>query len=703
MHTFRNKSIAMVYFCLGTLIPIHAPCLAETPLLRSLDDAIMQVYQRQNFSEEADFIFIQENLQAAYAKPLDLNKITPTALASLGILSDSQMDNFFKHLSRTGPLYSKYELQAIPGFDWDSIALLLPFVYVEERYHIPACSLREKIKSGNYYWLVRYDPSWFSKANINPKANYLPLGNLDKWITRLAIKHHSMALHITASKQAGEAFCWDPATHRYGFNIWSIALSLTANKYFKYLIIGDFQIGQGQGLLLNAGYTREKGSDLVAVMRSPNIGIRPYKSRQRKGLRGIAITSTMGPLEWTGFYANNNLDAALKWDAHCKPYTHSIADTTQYDTLHHLEKKGTLNEQTIGCTLRLPYLNNQAAVGINVLYHYYDLPIIPKVSHYSSYLFQGQQAAASSLFYLFPWYNSLWFGEAGVGIFSTAVAKHKVGAAFITGLIISLSRYLDLATALYYYGKTFYAPYGNPFKQYATNHGNEEGMYGGISWTPQSKWKLSTHAHLFATLRPKPQLDKASHGYTVVTRSSYTWHRTTTWVLQYRFNQNPKNKSIETTRIHPMDKVVGIIQKHHFKCKIDHAFTFIWRANIEAQYIHCTFKEITYPGYALSTTQKWLHNSLQASCKIIYFHTKNYVSRLYSHIPQPLYSGMFLKPLYGHGIDSHFLICWKPVPWIRLEAKYTVTYLLEPTYLKQSVANPNSTKQSIALQCMLGL
>ncbi|WP_109997570.1 hypothetical protein [Candidatus Cardinium hertigii] len=693
----------MVYFCLGTLTNIHAPCLAQAPLLRSLDDAIMQVYQRQNFEEEADFISIQENLQAAYAKPLDLNKITPVALTSLGILSDRQIEHFFKHLANTGPLYSKYELQAIPEFDRDSIALLLPFVYVQESYSVPAHSLGEKIKSGNYYWLVRYDPYWFSKANISPSVNYLPLGNFDKWITRLAIKYHNMALHITASKQAGEAFCWDPATHRYGFNIWSISLSLTASKYFKYLIIGDFQIGQGQGLLLNAGYTREKGSDLVAVMRSNNIGIRPYKSIQRKGLRGIAITSTIGPLEWTGFYANNNLDADLKWATHYKPYTHHIAYTTKYDTLHHLEKKGTLNEQTVGCTLRLPYLHNQAAVGINVLYHYYDLPIIPKVSHYSSYLFQGQQAAASSLFYCLPWYNSLWFGEGGVGIFSTALAKHKVGAAFITGLIISLSRYLDFATALYYYGKTFYAPYGNPFKQYATNHGNEEGMYGGISWTPQSNWKLSTHAHLFATLRPKPQLDKAGHGYTVVTRSSYTWHRTTTWVLQHRFNQNPKNKSIETMRIHPMDNVVGIIQKHHFKCKIDHIFTPTWWTNIEMQYTHYTFGAVTYSGYALSAVQKWICNKLQIACKVIYFNAKNYAARLYIHTPQPLYNGMFFKPFYGHGIDSHFLICWKPIPWIRLEAKYTVTYLLESIYLKQRMANPNSKKQSIALQCMLRL
>lgn len=270
--------------------------------------------------EEEDFEAIKETLREAYAAPLDLNKVTRESLEALGILSKNQIKNYFNHLAATGPLYSKYELQAIPDFDLTTIALLLPFVYVVESYHIPSDYLKIKTNRPSYF-LFRYTPLC-SSTRLNPT-----LGKLDSCMVQLSYTHQNYTTWgITARKQAGESFCWDYPTHRYGFNLWSIFVMVTNKKYIKRMVIGDYQVGHGQGLLLSAGYI-QTGDAIRAMIRSNNVGIRPYKGIKRIGLRGIAITSELGPIELTGFYANHNLDATLKRNAANKLYTSRIDES----------------------------------------------------------------------------------------------------------------------------------------------------------------------------------------------------------------------------------------------------------------------------------------------------------------------------------------------------------------------------------------
>ncbi|MGI2299562.1 hypothetical protein [Candidatus Cardinium hertigii] len=372
--------------------------------LVAFDDYVNAIYQRQNFTEEADFESIKERLQEAYAVPLDLNKVTEVSLDALGILSKNQIKNYFKHIATTGPLYSKYELQAIPDFDLVTIVLLLPFVYVAETYHLPYYSLKSSTSKSNYF-LLRYMPALRSR-NFSQSST---LGNLDSYTVQFLFDHQNdITWGITARKQAGESFCWDHATYRYGFNLWSIFVMVNHKKYIKRMVVGDYQIGHGQGLLLSAGYA-QKGDAISSVIRSNHIGIRPYKGIRRVGLRGLAITSDLGMVELTGFYANHNLDAVLQLHGQQKSYAHRIDCIGKYDTTYNLAKKGLVNEQVLGCTIRKQYHRNQTEIGMNLLYNYYDIPVMVKDEATLSYLLQNQ--IGLSLFYRLLWKNWIGFGE----------------------------------------------------------------------------------------------------------------------------------------------------------------------------------------------------------------------------------------------------------------------------------------------------
>ncbi|WP_342265366.1 hypothetical protein [Cardinium endosymbiont of Philonthus spinipes] len=632
------------------------------PHLLSFDDYVSVIYQRQNFTEEEDFQCIKQALREAYAAPLDLNKVTAEALAALGILSNNQIKNYFNHLAATGPFYSKYELQAIPDFDLTTITLLLPFVYVIESYHLPSNELKINTSKPNYF-LFRYTPAR-SQISDNQSST---LGGLDKYTVQVSCNHFSdIAWSITARKQPGESFCWDHSTYRYGFNLWSIFIMVDNKKYIKRMVVGDYQIGYGQGLLLSAGYIHT-GDSIHSIIRSNSLGIRPYKGIRRIGLRGIAITSDLGPIEVTGFYANHNLDAILKLNTQNKLYTNRIDCIGKYDTAHNLAKKGTVHEQVIGCTIRKQFNRNQTEIGMNLLYNHYDIPIVKREVSSAPYWSQS----AIGLFYRLLCKNWIIFGEAGLTLPNATRAKK--GQAFITGCMISLSRYIDLSGALYYYGKGLCTPYGHGFKRYMTDPSNEKGGYVCLQLTPLPSWQLVTSGHFFATLFPKPQLAIASSGHRFRTRSHHIWNRTTMLVMQHKLDKNPRNKPKEADCLAKIEHAT----QNSFKCKIDHKLTHYWWADAALQYTRYTFLGQTHHGYALASTQKWKVSKWQVSCKAIYFKTQNYATRLYVYLPNPLYSGTQFHPCYGNGIATTWLVCWRPIGSVRLEIKYTFIYFVE--------------------------
>lgn len=649
--------------------------------LVAFDDYVNAIYQRQNFTEEADFESIKERLQEAYAAPLDLNKTTEASLDALGILSKNQIKNYFTHLATTGPLYSRYELQAIPDFDLVTIALLLPFVYVAETYHLPCHCLKSSTSKSNYF-LFRYVPALCSRDFSQSST----LGNLNRCTFQFLFDHQNdITWGITARKQAGESFCWDHATYRYGFNLWSIFVMVNHKKYIKRMVVGDYQIGHGQGLLLSAGYTH-KGDAISSVIRSNHIGIRPYKGIRRVGLRGVAITSDVGMVELTGFYANHNLDAALLLNGQQKCYTHRIDCIGKYDTSYNLAKKGVVNEQVLGCTIRKQCHRNQTEVGMNLLYNHYDIPVMIKDKATVSYLLQNQLGL--SLFYRLLWKNCIGFGELGC-TFPNAIWSKK-SKALIIGCIISFSRHIDLSGTLYYYGKRWYTPYGNAFKHYSTDYGNEKGGYACLQFTPLSSWKLTTSSHFFTILYPKPQLKIASIGHYLTTRSNYIFNRSTILLVQHKLYHHPRNKSKAADRSDDIQAQRAI--QNSFKCRIDHKLTHYWWSNLEVQYTHYNFLGEPHHGYALSGRQKWQRNKWKLTCKSILFKTQNYSTRLYFYLPNPLYSGTQFRSYCGNGMATTWLVCWRPVEVVRLEMQYTFIYLFDNINKTKSVHKCLSTR-----------
>ena len=84
----------------------------------------------ENEDDEADLESRYENLTLLLTNPVDLNKVSADDLRQFYFLSEKQIQQFLQYRDEQGELLSVYELQAIPGFDQNSINMLAPLVKV---------------------------------------------------------------------------------------------------------------------------------------------------------------------------------------------------------------------------------------------------------------------------------------------------------------------------------------------------------------------------------------------------------------------------------------------------------------------------------------------------------------------------------------------------------------------------------------------
>nr|MCU0318226.1 helix-hairpin-helix domain-containing protein [Amoebophilaceae bacterium] len=182
-----KKFITVLVICVGLM---NSTLVEGKVGKQNFDELLRAIYNR--WEEEVAYELLQERLWEYYNNPLMLNQASREELSLLCILTDEQLDQFFKHLSENGPLISIYEIQVIPGFDLETIRLFSPFVVVEEAstgYHSRSSRYKE-LYARDSYGLMRYQRTIDTKSGYRPnnKKNTVT-GSPHHLLTRLIIKH----------------------------------------------------------------------------------------------------------------------------------------------------------------------------------------------------------------------------------------------------------------------------------------------------------------------------------------------------------------------------------------------------------------------------------------------------------------------------------------------------------------------------------
>ena len=188
----------------------------------------------------------EERIESLYADlsyraehPFELNEVTAEQLRQLPFLSDLQIQNLLEHRKRYGRMLTLYELKNIDSFDFETISLLLPFVYIGEKgVDKRPITVRNLLKQGSNNLQIRYDRCFQQKKGYGsypdsvlqqyPNRKYLgePFYHSIRYSYNF---DERVQLGLVAEKDAGEPF-WN--AHHKGYDSYSAHLFLKdVNKW----------------------------------------------------------------------------------------------------------------------------------------------------------------------------------------------------------------------------------------------------------------------------------------------------------------------------------------------------------------------------------------------------------------------------------------------------------------------------------------
>jgi len=224
----------------------------------------------QNENEDIDLTATMDALNYYFEHPINLNQTTEDELNELGILTQFQVQDLLLHLKKNGKLITIYELQTLRYWDQTTIQMILPFVTVDEKIEQVNLNLKEILKYGNFEMYNRYQLIPEKKQGyIDSTSNGNYQGNANHYYSRLRYSYRTnLSLGFTADKDPGEPFF--QGVNKQGYDFYSVHAYYRGGKYLKGIVIGDYHIGLGQGLLIWTNYAFGKTADVTNIKKTAN-------------------------------------------------------------------------------------------------------------------------------------------------------------------------------------------------------------------------------------------------------------------------------------------------------------------------------------------------------------------------------------------------------------------------------------------------
>ncbi|MBO9615699.1 MAG: helix-hairpin-helix domain-containing protein [Dyadobacter sp.] len=632
---------------------------------------------------------LYEALLQLYASPLDLNTATPDDLAATFILSEEQLRSFFDYRAKAGALLSLYELQAISGFDIYTIKRLLPFVTIS----VKAVSLRDALKNpGQHFLMLR------SGKLLEQQKGYAPLDSNSNATTRYQgppfngyicyrnARSGAYSFGITLEKDAGEEIWqWNARRQILGIDYTSFHAQILNRGRLKNLIIGDFQMQAGQGMITGAGFSLGKGAEVIRSVYRSTTGLKPYTSAtEATFFRGIAATwSVTTRTDLTILISKTKRDATQEPDSIHSNITTSLPVTGYHRTPSEIEKHNVLGEQHVGLHLLHKIASQKGQIGLTMLHTGYDSFIQKRDLPYNRYEFSGKQNLVAGLHGDYHWQNIHFFAE-------TAISKSG-GSGAIGGFIASVGKKIDISLMARHYARNFHTFCGNPISE-ATRPINERGAYAGARWSPSRKWQWSTYFDYFRFPWLKYQVDKPSSGFDYFLHLLWKPSKRLNAYLLFHEKHKQVNdpaaegnnpsliRSIKRTAMFNMDYEIPL------KCAFRTRLQYGELKNAHSKGSH---------GFTIVQDMTWHFSKVEISGRAAFFKTDDYDSRQYVYERDMLYA-FSIPAYYNTGIRHYLMLRYTISKQLKIWLRWSQTRYSDIEKISSGLNEINGSKRSEA-------
>ena len=621
------------------------------------------------------------------AHTINLNSAGFDSLKMLFFLSDAQIDNLLDFRKKHGPFTHPNELLLVTGISQQDLSNIKPFIRIgtytpekQSRYHLSQEILARlkmtRPKQAGYKKYSRkaflYEKDYLAKKQSRFQGP--PVGTLLKY--KISNQQHWQG-GLTLENDPGENYF--SKSQKTGFDFLSAHACYTPGKIIHRIIVGDYKLQWGQGLLAWSGYSSGKSTSTLSNEKSGN-GIAPYTSTdENRYLRGMAVslhpTRTITTEIFVSYKKTDGNLADLDTLSPKTVQTATLYETGYHRNLSECEKKHNLKEFTTGLSTHLNH--RYFRIGVQLLHYNFSPALTIGKAAYQQYNETGHQRTLVSVDYKTGGYHFYLFGE-------TARSDNGTWAT-VNGLRYSGIPRFALCALYRHYDKGYHSHYNSGFAEYS-NTTTEEGLYLGLESTPFRSLKINAYYDRFRFFSPRYQATIPGNGQEIV--GDVTFNRSR-WDCSFRFKHEEKPEDDKTGE--NLQSVSRI--KQEYRLQFTYSICEQLKSRTRTSYTRYMKKEKHEGGYLLYQDLMYssLQTNLKAQFRFAYFDTDSYNTRIYAYENNVLY-GYSFPALYDRGFRSYLNLNWKPFTLITLYLKAGLTYYPDKSTISSSLTQVNDNK-----------
>lgn len=630
----------------GRLHPVLLVCCFVSPAaLRaqtSYEETLLEAQAES--SEQSELV---EQLRALQQHPLDLNSATFDALMQLPQLSVRTANLIIRQRRQTGPFRAKSDLlrwQVVSQQEYDRIK---DFVTVTT----PAATKRGAVVAFRSRVQDFIDvPRGYQDGTYE--------GTKPKLYNRLVFRFPGR-IHggILTEKDSGEKDVAD-------LKLFFLTFSPLANSE---IVVGDFQIEAGQGLVLWSPYGFSKSADAIYPIRRTARGLRGYTAAdENAAFRGIALQVKTGRSKVLAFASRAKRDATEKGFSEVSTLGTSGLHRNPGETA----KKDALSESAFGGRVQF-FLTKRLRIGTTVYTSTFDKRISPSDPVRRHFAFSGSHNTVYGA-------DVQWFTNSSE-VFAEVARAKSGGLAGILGSILDF-KHLKLAVHYRDYARDFQNLHAFAFADRNGKAQNERGYYLGLFYQPWRMTRINVYYDIFSRSWRTFSLPAPGSGSDFLLQVQHRWSRRLTTTLRLRDRHTPDSGNFKDMFGRTVTEITqnrarqlrlqmdySANSKLHFRSRIEYRLTSTRNLTRHRRYgTESGF--LFYQQIGANVSRR-----LRFTARWSTFDTDTFASRVYQY-ENDLPGVLTNRVLFGRGSRWFVLLRYQPFRALKLTGKYAETY-----------------------------
>lgn len=592
----------------------------------------------EDLDTELDLQELSERLHYYLRNPIRLNNTDERELMSLFFLSSQQVTNILQHRDKSGAFVSILELQAVLGMDAVSLARLYPFVSVGDQELQVGYRPAQVYAQSTQQIMLRYARVLERQAGYT-LVDSLPsryLGDANRyWLWYRLNYKDRLKISFNAKKDAGEPFF--RYKQRYGFDHYGFSIALKRQGIVRELLLGDYAMQIGQGLILWNGFSFNKSAIIGGAARQ-GMGLKAYTAMHKTNfLRGAAVRIQLHKLGMKAFLSHRHLTANVIHTDSGRYVTH-ISSAGLHRTATEQSYRRALRESILG--LNISYQQRRFKAGIALVNSFYNASINTPKQLRNRFDRAGSQFLNLGLNLQYTYQNIFMYMETAVLL--------SGGWASSAGFIASLHPQLSVFSHYRKYQVNYYAHYAQGFAE-GSRTANENGLYAGLVFHPSRQLEWLAYADVFHFPWLGYRVDAPSEGLDLFTQLSYRWHKLGRLLIRYRYRLREENRAVSSYA-----NVLADVIRDQGRIAFQYKLSSRWELRAAAG--GTRFRKDQHTDYGMLFYQDvfWRNDGRlrQLNLRAAWFSTDSYDARLYAFEQDVLY-GQGFRVVQNRGLRCY--------------------------------------------------